>query len=118
LTKAERETLLKVADWCKEEYRRLCMLPVKSPETESALKLVGMRWALADLEFGLRRWAETGKPPEHQKVLDEWRIPFERQAREDEELLHAEEDQGRELAQAEGQPGGEAVRRGVGEAER
>ena len=72
-----------VAAWCREEYRLLCMLPFKSPCTEDALQSVGMRHQLADLESGLKRWAETGKEPEHQKVRDEWRIPYERQARED-----------------------------------
>lgn len=83
----DAKTLLEVAAWCKEEHRRLSMLPMKSPDTADAQKATGMRFALADLAFGLRRWAETGRPPEHQKVRDEWRLSFERQAREDAALF-------------------------------
>ncbi len=80
----DKDTLLKVAAWCNEEYRRICMLPLdRGCRSESAVHHAGMRAQLADLEFGLKRWAETGQEPAHQKVLDEWRIAYERQARED-----------------------------------
>ena len=78
------ETLRAVAHWCDEEHRRLCMLPVKTPEGHDALVLEGRKGELAELAGLLRSWAATGKEPAHQKVRDEWRIPFERQARADE----------------------------------
>jgi hypothetical protein len=84
---SRRRTLLEIAAWCAEEYRLLCMLPARSPDTEAALQISGMKTALARLEAHLKSSAETGEALPHQKVRDEWRLPFERQAREDEEML-------------------------------
>jgi hypothetical protein len=79
MTKAERAAFLEVAAWCDEEYRRLCMIPLKSPHTEDALKTEGMRAKLADLGFALRR----GRLPDHQKVDMQWEADFNRQVRQE-----------------------------------
>lgn len=91
LTAQDQKMLRAVAAWCDEEYRLLSMVPTNGPTTNGALSLGGSLTTLARLGAELRAWAETGREPPHQTVKDEWRLPYEKQAIEDDALLQPED---------------------------
>ena len=78
-------TLIAVAKWCDEEYRLLCMIPQPKPDAESAHRIEGRKDMLARLAVDLRCAVDSGNLQAHQRVRDEWRIPYERKVREENE---------------------------------
>ena len=85
-------TLGAVARWLNEEYRRVSMADAcggrrLSERTAEARVIQGMQGALADAEAAVKQWARTGREPPHRRVHLELQLRFEREAREDEELI-------------------------------
>lgn len=67
-----------IAAWIDEEHRLECMVPSDRahPESYAMIALAERRATLAEMAAVIRQWSETGEPPRHRPVRQQWRTEF------------------------------------------